>query len=520
MRLVKKLLIQSRYSNAVENFEDLFSSHPNYPSLYAITDSLTILGIDNLAIKIPKEQFVGLPEVFLTLYKRELILLFKENESVVMEDEKGKKTIMSIDEFLLDWDQIIIAVEPNVERQLSNNHRNYKWLSYSLPVLMLIAISMFLNGFGVNSVFLMITSLLGLVLSVFILQEKLGIKTEMVSKFCNMKPEASCDSVIKSDQSQITKWLGFTDLPLLFFGINFFALLIQPNASAVIISVLSTVTIPFLVYSVWIQKTKIKKWCLLCLAVSGVVFLQGLNLFSLSKTTLLTEIISGIPTYLFATVLIFSSWMLLRPFLEKESKVAQENKKLKRLKRNFKVFQSLTKEVTSEIDLLKLEGIQFGKPNFSTNIILFLSPSCGHCHKAFEDAYQLYKKYPESVYLNILFNVNPENGQNPFRFVVEKLLQINAMDSNKGHQALIDWHLNKIGMEAWKEKWNNDSHDMLVNNEIHNQYNWCLKNELNFTPVKIINSRLFPEEYEISELPFFMNDFEEEFESLYTKIAQ
>jgi hypothetical protein len=79
MHLVKKLLVQSKYSNTVENFEDLFSSHPNYPSLFAITDSLNILGIDNVAIKIPKEQFVELPEIFLTLYKSDLVLLREKN---------------------------------------------------------------------------------------------------------------------------------------------------------------------------------------------------------------------------------------------------------------------------------------------------------------------------------------------------------------------------------------------------------------------------------------------------------
>jgi uncharacterized membrane protein len=519
MHLVKKLLVQSKYSNTVENFEDLFSSHPNYPSLFAITDSLNILGIDNVAIKIPKEQFVELPEIFLTLYKSDLVLLFKGGDSVTIENEKGKRTKLSFNEFLSDWDQIIIAVEPNETKQLPTVN-NFKWLTYTLLALSLISASIYLNGYTVNSLFLFATSILGLILSVLILQEKLDIKTELVSKFCNLKPDASCDSVIKSDQSQITSWLSFTDLPLLFFGINFFALLTQPEQSASLISGLSLLAIPFLVYSIWIQKAKIKKWCLLCLAVSGVVFIQGVGLVFSPLTVFIADLPIGVFAYLFSFVLIFSGWMLLKPVLEKGVNTSKEVKKLKRLKRNFKVFQSLTKEVASEIELHKLKGIEFGNPNFSTNIILFLSPSCGHCHKAFEDAYKLYQRYPESVYLNVLFNVNPENEQNPFSFVVENLLVINANDPEKGHEALIDWHINKIGLEAWKEKWKVSVHDMLVNNEIHNQYNWCLKNELNYTPVKIVNSRLFPEEYEISDLQFFMSDFEEEFESHYNKIAQ
>ncbi|MCL9807587.1 hypothetical protein NAT51_18840 [Flavobacterium amniphilum] len=519
MHLVKKLLIQSKYYDTVENFEDLFSSHPNYPSLFAITDSLNMLNIDNVAIKIPKEQFVELPEIFLTLYKNEMVLLFKGQELVILEDEKGKKTKLIFNEFLLDWDQVIIAIEPNSEKQLPILNK-YKWLSYVLPVFVLILSSVYLNENTVNSFFLLATSAVGLIISVFILQEKFDIKTVLVSKFCNLKPEASCDSVIKSDQGHITNWLGFTDLPLMFFGINFFTLLMHPIESLGIISGLSLLAIPFLVYSVWIQEAKIKKWCLLCLVVSGIIFLQGLSLLFYPISRVVADLSVGLPAYLFSTVLIFSGWMLLKPVLEKEIEATKEVNKLKRFKRNFKVFQSLTKEVKSEIALHKLKGIEFGSPNFSTNIILFLSPTCGHCHKAFEDAYTLFRRYPESVYINVLFNVNPENEQNPFRRIVEKLLMINLIDNMKGQEALIDWHMNKIGLEKWEEKWNVSGRDMLVNNEIYNQYNWCMENELNYTPVKIVNSKFFPNEYEISDLQFFMNDFEEEFEFHYKKIAQ
>lgn len=43
--LVKKYLHQNQFSDVVEEFEDLFQSHPNYPSLYAITDTFNLLSI-------------------------------------------------------------------------------------------------------------------------------------------------------------------------------------------------------------------------------------------------------------------------------------------------------------------------------------------------------------------------------------------------------------------------------------------------------------------------------------------
>ncbi|CAM2826480.1 hypothetical protein [Flavobacterium frigoris] len=54
--LVEKYLEISHYSSQKSEFEDLFQSHPNYPSLFTITDSLDLLSIMNMAVKVPKEQ--------------------------------------------------------------------------------------------------------------------------------------------------------------------------------------------------------------------------------------------------------------------------------------------------------------------------------------------------------------------------------------------------------------------------------------------------------------------------------
>ncbi len=507
MYLVKQLLIQNKYSNLVDKFEDLFSSHPNYPSLFAITDSLTLLGVENIAIKIPKEQFVELPENFLTVYKGDLVLLSKEDKIVTLLDEKGKKSKLQLNKFIDNWDQIVIALEPNPAKE-NGETKTPKWVLLGISLLLLILLSSFLNGNTFSSVLLLGSTLIGLALSILVLQEKLGVKTELVSKICNFNQESSCDSVIKSDQSQITKWLSFTDLPLLFFGTNFLSLLLRPILSVSIISVLSLLAIPFLIYSIWIQKAKIRKWCLLCLAISGIVFVQAF-FFTFNSFDFNTSLFYGLVVYLFSAILVFSGWFLIKPLLEKEIKVSEEVKELKRFKRNFKIFHSLTKDVSGIENLENLNGIEFGNFKASTSLVLFLSPSCGHCHKAFQVAYELYNKNPESFYLKILFNINPENKQNKYQIIVQTLLWLNTVNTNNAKEALINWHIDNIDLQTWKEKWRYEANDTLVDKQILDQYTWCVENEFNYSPVKIINSKLFPNEYEITDLYFFMNDYEE-----------
>lgn len=189
----------------------------------------------------------------------------------------------------------------------------------------------------------------------------------------------------------------------------------------------------------------------------------------------------------------------------------------KRFKRNFKVFKSFSKKATMQEGFDELNGIQYGDSNAPISITLFLSPSCGHCHKAFQDSKDLFEKNKKNINLQILFNVNPENSNNEYLSVVETLLALNASNKDMAKEALEDWHIKKISLIEWKEKWSLSSYDMIVNNQMMKQYDWCFANDFNFTPVKIVNGELFPNEYELNDIKYFINDFEEETNTLKIK---
>jgi hypothetical protein len=140
---------------------------------------------------------------------------------------------------------------------------------------------------------------------------------------------------------------------------------------------------------------------------------------------LLSNTIVNDYSYLFSLVVICSIWFAIKPILENKITAESEVKELKKFKRSFAVFKFLLKEVPFKEGLNKLQGLQFGNPASSTTLTILLSPSCGHCHKAFEEAIDLVHRYPEKVFLNVLFNINPENNDNPYKAVVENLLAIN-----------------------------------------------------------------------------------------------
>jgi uncharacterized membrane protein len=512
INLVNKYLISNFYLNTKEEFEESFLSHPNYPSVFAITDSLDMLSIENIAIKVPKEQLGELPNSFLAIFNGELVLVAKDEKEIVVENEKGIKSNLTIDNFCKDWEGIIIAIEPN-QIISSEVKSNTKRLFYCIPIVALIALSIVYNNYSFSSALQLFTSLIGVFISVLIVQEKFGMKNEIVSKFCNINPNTSCDSVIQSGKGKINKWMSFTDLPLLFFSINMVSILLNPAYSSKLIGLLSIASFPVIAYSIWLQKFKINKWCLLCLLVSALLILQGLVGYYLGQP-LLTKAIFNDFSYLFSIITCTSLWLLIKPELESKFKTESEVKELKKFKRSYTIFEFLSKKVLVNDGFEKLQGLQFGNPKSTIALTIILSPSCGHCHKAFEDAIHLVHKYPEKVFLNVLFNINPENNDNPCKPVVENLLAIKYTISESIEEAITDWHIHKIELELWLKKWGQKTVSMKVNQQMQQQYDWCLENEFNYTPVKIVNGKLFPNEYNITELKYFLNDFSNEKESI------
>jgi len=510
LKLVQKFLQINRYSEIKNEFKDLFLSHPNYPSLFAITDSLDLLSVENAAVRVSKEQIVDLPSNFLAYFKEELILVEKAKNFVRINTIKKGSLKISYEKFLLDWNGVIVAIEPNNVIKRENLKVEFSWLKYSLPLVLLVGLSFFYNTYNVFSIVFLATSILGFIVSVFIVQEKLGFKNSIISKFCNLSSNSSCNSVINSGNNN--KWISIPDLPLIFFSASLIAILIQPLESAIFIGFLSLLSIPVIVSSIWIQKFEIQKWCVMCLVVSALIFTQSVIWFASDLFTLSFSLETMFP-FLLSVIVLIPIWSVLKTVLKNILSNENSLKEMKKFKRNYSLLNFLSKKVPNTNGFDDLRGLNFGNRNAAVKLSVIISPSCGHCHKTFQEAFDLVLRFPDKIFLNVLFNINPENTENPYRAVFERLLTINRATPGKTVEAISDWHIKKIGLKKWLKKWHVDSVNMMISQEINKQYEWCSKNDFNYTPVKIVNEKIFPNEYELNELRYFLNDFVEEKET-------
>jgi len=132
----------------------------------------------------------------------------------------------------------------------------------------------------------------------------------------------------------------------------------------------------------------------LCLAVSFVIVLQSV-VFTLGNASWFNNDVTNYFPFIFSTILFTSIWFSIKPILENKIKFEKEANELMRFKRNYDVFQFLSKDIEEYDDFESLKGIEFGNKNAATQITLILSPSCGHCHTAFQDAYELIQNHSE-----------------------------------------------------------------------------------------------------------------------------
>lgn len=506
VNLVKKFLEINQYYKAKAAFETTYLSHPNYPSLFAVTDSLTMLAVENIAVKISKEQYEELPNSFLTIIKNAFVLLQKNKDKVIITPMEGKKYSYTVEEFMLQWDPTVIAIEPNLE-QKSINLNNKKWLSYLLPFGLWSIWILFAHSFEFTHFLFFVLSSIGFGLGVLVIQEKLGFSNPVTSKICEMSGTNSCNSVWTATESKINDWINFSDLPIIFFGANLLLLSFLGNSATSIITFNSILSIPVILYSFWLQKMVVQKWCTLCLLIASVILLHVVFGSYTSFTT--SSILLSITYYLFTFVIVGLVWKLWDKTLQRNTSLTEQNHRLKRFYRNFAVFQSLCKSIPNLSNFENLSRIPFGRKNAPVQLTLLLSPSCGHCHTAFQDAFALQKTFSEQLYLEVIWNINPQNIDNPYKVIAENIVSMLYYDVEQAKEALIDWHMQQLTLDQWKQKWVLSDINFNVSVELQKQYDWCRNNQFNYTPVILVNEQLYPSDYELSDLKYFIETMSE-----------
>ncbi len=481
-------------------------SHPDYPSLVSITDTLDELGIENMSLVVDKERLDELPVPFLahSPVNGGGFIIVNNTEQQIKQDK----------EFDKNWDGIVVLAEKPEAWQHSENEKalakekiNRQRIIFSIAAIILVTGLSLFNHFSFSLAALLFVSIAGQGLAILIAQQELGISNEITEQLCNAGKETDCNAVINSKGSKLSKWLNWADAGIIYFS-SFLLLFVSAPGNLLLLSLLSVLAIPFILFSVYYQWQVMKKWCTLCLLTVSILLVQFVLLLPIVLNLVKggTEIftVDGLSFAAFIFTSIAAAWLLVvKPALQKNKELAEKSYSLLRFKNNPDIFNALLQQ-QRQVDTIPFENdLQLGNPDAPVQIMVACNPYCGPCAKTHEILHELVEK--NNIGLIVRFNVKAGEQNDKRTKIIQYILQCLA-ENGDGPDAikrlLHDWFVmmdEEKFVSAYPLTERAD-----VRQAMKKQEDWIEDADIRATPTIFINGHELPKQYRAADLSILL----------------
>jgi len=484
------------------------TSHSNYPALISLIDFLDSGRMNYKAVKADTSHFNDFNYPLLAHIRipgQEYMQIIKDVDFWFNEKEIVKY-----------WSGIVVypeksAIWKNKDNDTYNqNEKRKKVINVTLitiSVLLLLFSAYYLSN--IQFVLLGILSLLGLIISLFLLGKELGFQSHIVKKVCGAVSNGGCEHVLKSPYAKGFAGITPADASVLYFVTQYVIYLIgcwYPILFKVIISIAFS-GIAVSAWSIYTQAVKIKRYCALCLSIVIVLLAQSVIAFTLSKDFLLSAQLKHSNSIYLAFGFFLSIYLFFALFLlpiKQLIKTNYTNKiklvEFKKWKTDINLFiqqWQLEQEVDNTIwknDLL------LGKLSAPLLITVACNPYCEPCAQAHKKLDTLLYRFENKVKVQIRLLCNTENENDKKTVAVKAILQSAAIHNNNNdlQRMVTDW-FEWLDYEKWKAKWTPDS-TIDITKRIQQHEMWFTKSGVGFTPTFYINGKQLPRKYELEDI--------------------
>jgi uncharacterized membrane protein len=515
-QVVTKYLKSLRVPVSKKYCEKLIRSHPDYPSLLSVSDTLGQLGIPHGVARMQKEHLEPLAFPY-------VLHMDKGGGEFLVVD--GEQDLNSKPGLLNDWSGIVLQAEAPEEIE---DDENVAYLakeragSFAVVLFVLSVLMMFTAGwvqsFSWPAILLVATAVTGAVLGYLLIAKDLGVKYGAIESFCNTDQSTNCDRVLHSDEAKIFGQFSLSDAVLSYFSAQLIvAGLLVPIAGNTVplwwsLSATGILTLPVVAYSLWLQGTKFKTWCRLCLMVAGVLVVQA-GLFGWMAASGLFGIDGG---NLWAAGLVAGNFLaigslvfLLKTRIKEGNEAEQAEASANRVKFNPLVFSHLLLQ-QPQADCTPFEQeMMIGKSGAPIQITLAASFGCSLCGVAFSDGLQLVSMFSNTFRLVIRFRffrismTNPHPSKENMYLLGYWLRHISGKSREQTLTAKLirDWYAfkdkNKF-KSLYSFKWNNDEKKIAKVAVKHTK--WIEDMRITQTPTFFLNGFKLPKNYSLKDL--------------------
>jgi uncharacterized membrane protein len=393
-----------------DEFDFQFNSHPDSPTLLALSDTLTFFNIKNAAFNVNKTEIDLLPNNFFARLNKSntdfLSYVQKKDDTVIYSNGVDQNSMAKTD-FEALWSDIVLLVENEDTVPKAKLKPKYNLI---IPIVTLALIIAVIVLTAPKKWFLLFYTLpvLGLLFSIAALKDLFSTKSELLNKFCNVSANTSCNTVVNSTKWNFFDTISFSDLSILFFSTQFVGLFLMGllNLYSTYFSIQIVVllfSIPVIIASLYYQKYIEKKWCPICLAIIGVVILELCSVILIHSNFGFNIGLLSVLLFFAIISLLTAVWIPLKKTLKKVNDLKTVELKANRFKRNYKTFKLLLTS-GNRYDLPESKLV-FGKKGANLKISIITSPFCGHCEEPYKVLKDIERKYGEELQISIFYHI-------------------------------------------------------------------------------------------------------------------
>ena len=493
-------------------------SHPDYPTLLSIADTLSFLKVRSGALAVDASEIELLPEAFMAQLdhhdternkSKELYYVYQQEGGYRMYVE-GEYVDVSREVLEERWGGAVLLIEPEPGIEAPKK-KSGRVLSF-LGGLLVVVLGYSLYGFAerMSDLLFVLLPIVGILLSMAALKDLFGADSNFVKKFCSFSVEDSCSNVVTSKKWKVFEYVNFSDLAIVFFStqfLSFIILLLTGNIESYfgIQKALMVASVPVLGLSIYYQKFIENTWCPICLSIGGLVVLETGYLFYFSG---LSFNVNMSALSLFAVVGLFMvvAWGILKKLLSEQKSLKEFQFKATRFIKNYENFRS--RIIANPKKSSYHSPLVLGNPDAQTVITAITSPFCSTCQEVHQILDRILEAHGDRVRVEVVVKTAIEVDE---PIVQDFMLTLMGNYVERGpkafQEALHDWIMDPSqDVYDWIDKYEVE-YDRTQLEVIYVDMNtWCIENDINFTPFLMVNNYIYPTTYDYDQLDYLILD--------------